>query len=136
VFLVDGITATTQEVDQIVKIASRIGPDRVQLNTVVRPPAEVFARKVPQEKMNAFAKLFTPEAEVIVDYEGTYKESGFAGRSEDVLELVKRRPVTVDDIVVGLGLHRNEVVKYVDKLVDSGQIVSEVRDDTVFYKAT
>ena len=55
-----------------------------------------------------FARMFTPVAEVIVDYEGTCTHSGFEGRREDVLDLLKRRPCTVADIVVGLGLHRKD----------------------------
>lgn len=134
VFLVEGVNATEEQVEAMAAVASRIKPDRVQLNTVVRPPAEIFALKVPRRKMEAFAELFTPRAEVIVDYEGAYKEVGLEGRCEDVLEMVKRRPCTVEDIVAGLGLHRNEVVKYVDELVDEGKIVGDVRDDGVYYR--
>ena len=135
VFLVEGVNATELQVSKMARLASRIRPDRVQLNTVVRPPAEIFALKVPREKMESFAGLFNPRAEIIVDYEGAFKEVSIEGRCEDVFEMVKRRPCTVEDIVSGLGLHRNEVVKYVDALVDQKKIVGDVRDDRVYYRA-
>ena len=135
VFLVEGVNATEVQVSRMARIASRVSPDRVQLNTVVRPPAEIFALKVPRRKMESLAELFTPKAEIIVDYEGGYKEIGLEGRCQDVLELVKRRPCTVADVAAGLALHRNEVVKYVDELVDEGKIVGDVRDDEVYYRA-
>ena len=73
--------------------------------------------------------------EVVADYEGTHSQPEFAARRQDVLEMVSRRPCTVEDIAGGLGLHRNEVVKYVDELVTEGKLVGEARDDVVYYKA-
>lgn len=135
VFLIEGLTATVEEVGRIVKIVERIGPDRVQLNTVARPPTEEYALSVSCERMEQFAGMFEPKAEVIADYEGTHEQPEFAGRRQDVLDMVSRRPCTVDDIVAGLGLHRNEVVKYVDELVNEGKLTSEVRGEKVYYKA-
>jgi predicted transcriptional regulator len=52
------------------------------------------------------------------------------------LELLRRRPCSVDDISKGLGIHPNEVVKYVEQLSAEGLVASEVRNHGPYYKAT
>ncbi|MCD6287955.1 MAG: radical SAM protein, partial [Candidatus Hydrogenedentes bacterium] len=55
VFLLAGYTADTSEVRRIAKHIEVIRPDRVQLNTVARPPAETFALPVTQERLLKYA---------------------------------------------------------------------------------
>jgi wyosine [tRNA(Phe)-imidazoG37] synthetase (radical SAM superfamily) len=135
VFLLAGVTAISAEVETIAGIVRRIGPERVQLNTATRPPAESFAFPVPQDQMERLAVAFGDHAEVIADYRGTHQQGEFAAHREDVLELLRRRPCTVGDISEGLGLHRNEVVKYVEELTGEGTIVAEDSGGKVYYKA-
>ena len=40
--LLAGITGIVAEVERLAELAARIAPDRIQLNTAVRPPAETF----------------------------------------------------------------------------------------------
>jgi predicted transcriptional regulator len=51
------------------------------------------------------------------------------------LELLRRRPCSVDDISKGLGIHPNEVVKYVEQLSAEGLLDSEARNHGLYYKA-
>ncbi|NQT03758.1 MAG: HTH domain-containing protein, partial [Planctomycetes bacterium] len=55
---------------------------------------------------------------------------------EDVLTLLQRRPCSIDDIAAGLGLHRNEVVKYVEELSLEGKIEAKPQNQQLYYKAT
>jgi wyosine [tRNA(Phe)-imidazoG37] synthetase (radical SAM superfamily) len=66
VFLLGGRAPIEDHVKQIAAWVKRIGPDRVQLNTASRPPAEEFAVAVPQARLTELARLFSPEAEVMV----------------------------------------------------------------------
>jgi len=135
VFLLGGVTAIQAEVEKIAGIVRRVDPERVQLNTVTRPPAESFAYPVPQDQMEQFAAAFGDRAEVIADYRGTHRQRDFAAHREDVLGLLRRRPCTVGDIADGLGLHRNEVVKYVEELMGRRVLVTEDSGGEVYYKA-
>src|SRR5665648_267082 len=67
VMLLAGVTGMVAEVERLAELAARIAPDRIQLNTAVRPPAESFVAPVPDSSLQAFAGLFTPHAEVIAD---------------------------------------------------------------------
>jgi len=135
VFLVDGITTTEDQVRKMADIARRIDPDRVQLNTVTRPPSDADARAVSKERMEELAALFGRRAEVIADWDATRRRPEFAARREDVLEMLRRRPCTVEDIAAGLGLHRNEVVKYVQELTDENRLDAKRVGHLTYYKA-
>ena len=65
ILLLDWSTGTLAEVERLAALAARIAPDRIQLNTVARPPAESFAEPVSGDRLLEFAEYFTPRAEVI-----------------------------------------------------------------------
>ncbi|HOE10811.1 MAG TPA: radical SAM protein [bacterium] len=136
VFLMWGVTAMDREVEKMAAIAERIRPDRIQLNTVARPPAEEYAYSVPEERMRYFATMFEPKAEVIGGHSSTLEMTGLVGSSEEILALVRRRPCTLDDIADGLAMNRNVVIKYVDRLISEGHLRHKVQDSLVYYWAT
>lgn len=133
VLLVEGFTASIDEVRRLADIAARIAPDRIQLNTAVRPPAEAFAKPVAPERLEELARLFTPRAEVVAPIAA--KDGARAALDSDVLELVKRRPCTVDDIATGLGVHRNAALKAASALVAAGSAVSSTHGGRLYYSA-
>lgn len=65
VFLLAGVNDDPVAVGKLAEILRDIGPDKIQLNTVVRPPAEAFAKPVAVEVLETFAKLFEPVAEIM-----------------------------------------------------------------------
>jgi len=134
VFLVKE-TATEAHVSKLARCAEEIGPDRVQLNTVTRPPAEDFAEAVSPERLAKLARLFRPPAEVIADVHHVHERAEFAASRDEILEMLRRRPCSVEDIARGLGLHRNEVVKFVEDLAAEGLITSSRVGDILYYKA-
>jgi wyosine [tRNA(Phe)-imidazoG37] synthetase (radical SAM superfamily) len=116
VFLLAGHTAMEAEVSRLARLAERIRPDRVQLNTVTRPASESFAAGVSPERLAELARLFEPPAEVIADFRAVHQQAEFAAGQREVLELLRRRPCRLADVCNGLGLHRNEAVKYLEEL--------------------
>ena len=123
------------DVEKIAAIARRARPDRIQLNTVVRPPTESSALPVSPDRMAQFAALFDEGAEVVADFTRAHEEAGATATRDDVLAMLERRPCSTEDIAVGLGIHRNEVVKHVGHLLDEGAIAAESRGDVTFYVA-
>ncbi len=132
VFLVWGTNATPEDVRRIAALAAEVSPDRVQLNTAVRPPCEAYAYAVPQDRLKALAELFTPPAEVIAEYS---QESSARSRASeaDIATMLARRPCTLDQICQVFGLHRNEALKYLGKLSRTGRIRPVRQGDQVFY---
>jgi wyosine [tRNA(Phe)-imidazoG37] synthetase (radical SAM superfamily) len=133
VMLLAGVTGIPAEVERLAEVAARIAPDRIQLNTAVRPPAESFVAPVADGSLREFAGLFTPHAEVIAD---TAPGGGdqVAGR-KDILALLSRRPCTVADIAVGLGIHHGEALKAATALITEGAAELHPHEDRSFYVA-
>jgi wyosine [tRNA(Phe)-imidazoG37] synthetase (radical SAM superfamily) len=135
VFITAAYTDTIAEVGKIAKIAAEIKPDRIQLNTVSRPPAEEYAAKAELQDMISYAELFRPEAEVIADFSGVHAGSDFSAARESVMEMLRRRPCSLDDIAGGLGIHRNEAVKHIEKLLKDKAIERIGLSGKNFYRA-
>ncbi|MCD4826093.1 MAG: radical SAM protein [Phycisphaerae bacterium] len=136
VLLLAGHNAGDAEVEKLVNCVSRIKPDRVQLNTATRPPAEDYAVTVERQRLEELAAMFSPPAEVIADFRGVHQRREFAAGRESVLELLRRRPCSIDDIAGGLGMHRNEIVKYIEELSALKAIEHSSVAGKLYYKAT
>ena len=134
IFLLQGITAIEVSVKKIISIVKKIKPDRIQLNTVARPPAEDFAFAVSEERMNYFARMFGEKAEVIADYRTIHDEESFSVSREEVYALLKRRPCSLEDIAWGLSIHRNEAIKHIQELIKKDKIKTETGKNSRFFK--
>jgi wyosine [tRNA(Phe)-imidazoG37] synthetase (radical SAM superfamily) len=134
VFLLWGINTDRSTVSAIADLVTTLEPDRVQLNTAVRPPSEDFAIAVPPDILEGLARLFHPPAEVIAEYSPRLSDSIAAGEKE-ILAMLRRRPCTFEQIAQAFGMHRNEVSKYIGKLARTGQAYAERRDNDVYYVA-
>ena len=136
VMLLGGVTSGEQEVQELMAHINRIQPDKVQLNTVVRPPAEAFARPVSPARMQELANLFGSRAEVVTDFQEAHKRPEMLAKRDDVLNLLRRRPCSVEDVASGLGIHRNEVVKHLQHLMEEGEVRTKATGSIVFYVIT
>jgi len=135
VMVVGGYTATVEEIGKLAACVDRIQPDRVQLNTVTRPPAEHEATAVSAERLSYFCSLFRPVAEVIADFRAVHQEAEFVASRNEVLTLLQRRPCSVSDVASGLGMHENEVVKYLEELRVAGAIEALATEGKRYYRA-
>ena len=133
VFIVRGITDNEEAVRHIARLTAEVRPDRVQLNTAVRPPAQSDLRPVAAERMAVLASLFDPPAEVVADYRGPHAKAHGAG-AQVVLEMLTRRPATVEDLSAGLGLRPDEVVRLVEELQRIGAVTREVTAGRRYYR--
>jgi len=134
VFLVLGLNSMSRDVENIAERVNEIRPDRVHLNTVVRPPAEDFAAGMARERMEPFCHLFNPPAEVISEFNGG-GIGGFHTNEDAIMSMLRRRPCTSAQIAKVFGLHLREVAKYLDQLMRDKQIrINSSRSD-VYYSA-
>ncbi|MCC6697086.1 MAG: radical SAM protein [Candidatus Hydrogenedentes bacterium] len=135
ILLVASFTANPKEIGDLVRCVERIRPDRVQLNTVTRPPAEECALAVPTDELREYAQLFRPVAEVIGEAPSTHARRRCADITQDILGLIRRRPCTLQDVANGLGIHVLEAVKHLEILTADARVHSTVIGSKVFYMA-
>jgi wyosine [tRNA(Phe)-imidazoG37] synthetase (radical SAM superfamily) len=136
IFLLRGVNDSADEVRELVRHARRIRPDRIQLNTVARPPAESSAQPVAEERLESLAALFVPRAEIIADFSGIHDQAEFSATRDEVLDLVRRRPCSLEDVARGLRIHQHEAAKHIDRLLQESRIRTESRSGVVFFLAT
>ena len=121
IFVVPGINDNENSIKALAEIAKKIKPDKIQLNTAVRPTAEKSVKPVSQELLKKLAKVFTPEAEIIAAYHHAVKSKETVSK-EKVFELLRRRPGTLEDISSGLSINIEEAEKYVNELLEGNLI--------------
>ena len=112
-----------------------VRPDRVQLNTVTRPPAEDRAIAVPRGRLEEIAATFSPPAEVIAEFHSVDALAVGEASREEILQLLRRRPCSIDDIAGGLRMHRNEVLKSVEHLNTEGLVEGSQVAGKSYYRA-
>ncbi|MHA1574775.1 MAG: radical SAM protein [Alphaproteobacteria bacterium] len=131
IFVVPGINDNENSIKALAEIAKKIKPDKIQLNTAVRPTAEKSVKPVSQENLKKLAKGFTPEAEIIAAYHHAVKSKEKVSK-EKVFELLRRRPGTLEDISSGLSINIEKAKKLVSELLEEELISSNEE----FYLAT
>lgn len=133
VFLLKNISDNEKEIEAVKRNLKGVRTDRIQLNTVARPACENFALPVTRLKMETLLTLLPGNAEVIADFSMQEREVFREADEQEVLNLLERRPCTKEDMSVSLGMHLNEVVKLIEVLERSGQIMNEIKNGSSYY---
>ncbi|MGE5584396.1 MAG: radical SAM protein [Bacillota bacterium] len=136
VMLVKGVNDDEAELARISSVLRGIRAEKIQLNTVERPPAEPYVRPLSGEEMQRARCYFDERAEVIhapgdgqarggsaldVD-EGGDEGGDMKAKYVQILGLLERRPCTLADVANGLGLNMNEASKLLGMLLSLGLI--------------
>jgi wyosine [tRNA(Phe)-imidazoG37] synthetase (radical SAM superfamily) len=136
VFFVEGFNTEFDQISKIRNGIEHIRPDKVHLNTAVRPTAEPNLNRLDIEKLQVIAAQLGPNCEIIADFPILHHDADLHEKTaNDVLSILKRRPCSLDDISSGLSICHNEAMKYITILQDRGLIISEQKDGVLFFKA-
>jgi wyosine [tRNA(Phe)-imidazoG37] synthetase (radical SAM superfamily) len=150
VFFVEGVNTADEQIAKIKDAIELIGPDKVHLNTAVRPTADLNITRLSAEKLQQIADRLGPKSEVIAEFSpacsGILSESKIEDvpghhavmnrKTQALLSMLKRRPCSLNDICSGLGINRNEAIKSISNLQNRGIIQTEEKDGTVFFKTS
>jgi len=135
VFLVPGINDNEIELKKIKNLLANIKPDKIQINTLDRPGAENWVRPVDKKRL-IDANRFLSGFEVIKDF--TPEKNSFILKENDFsrfLSTLKRRPCTDEDVSQILGIHVNDVKRFLEPLIESGKIEKKEMPRGIFYMA-
>ncbi len=133
VFLLEGINATQSDVRKIAQFAKQIKPDTIHFNTVTRPAAEGFAHSVAKKEMEQFSEMFTPHAEIPPEISGTPLLNKDIDE-EKIMDLIRRRPVTLKQLADTFGAHPNEIAKITGKFLRDGKIAIKNEHGENYFK--
>lgn len=136
IMLIHNINDDMQHIGMFKQIIDTVAVDRVQLNTVVRPPAEKTATAVKAAEMSSLARFIGKGCEVIA---GGFRKQAKAGDlrdwQESVYEMLKRRSLTLKDIVSSTGVSAFQARTGLDKLVKEKRVRAVTLGRRRFYEA-
>jgi len=150
VFFVRSANTSPAQIAHLKDAIDRIRPDKVQLNTAVRPTADPNVARLDAVELERIAAQLGPTCEVVADFSGAADRTmgetvadhelklscpGIRETGQTLLSMLKRRPCSLDDISAGLSLSRIEASKYVAELQNLGLIQAEVKGGLVFFKS-
>lgn len=133
VVLLKGLNDTEKEISGISKIIKDIQPDKVQLNTVVRPPSEPSAISLSSEKLEEIKNYLGGSTEIIAAATLQSRVNKLDSIGSQIIEMIKRRPVTVDDISNSLNIQKVETERFIKGLIIKGHIQEQRHGDSLFY---
>jgi wyosine [tRNA(Phe)-imidazoG37] synthetase (radical SAM superfamily) len=122
VLLVKGFNDTVEHLKKLKTVLDDIQPDKIQLNTVVRPPAEALARPLSKTEMERVKAFLGDRCEIIANFKRKTVDLTMKSSEDSMLAMLKRRPMTTADLAASLGLHRDIVIKQLQILIEQGKI--------------
>jgi wyosine [tRNA(Phe)-imidazoG37] synthetase (radical SAM superfamily) len=135
VFFIEGFNTDTEQIARIRDAINRIRPDKVQLNTAVRPTAEPGIKSLNAKRLQAIADQLGEKCEVVADFSPARHGRNIETKAEDLLSMLKRRPCSLSDICSALGIARNEALKYIAHFQQQDLLDSEKKGEVIFFKA-
>jgi wyosine [tRNA(Phe)-imidazoG37] synthetase (radical SAM superfamily) len=137
IMLVKGVNDSLAALEALEKAVARIRPDRIELNTVVRPPAEMRAAPLGPAALERIRKRLGPRAEIVASFAKRKQApaEGAGALEKAVLATVRRRPQTTADIAAALGRHHDEVLKTLTALLERGRVAKRLHGGRTYFAA-
>jgi len=134
IMLVKGINDSKKEVELFRTITAKGAFDKIQLNTVVRPPSDAKAVPLSIDRLWEIKNFLGENCEIIPKFKREKQEESIKENKKRILELLKRRPVTLSNISTALGINRNEAIKYLDIFRKNGIVKILNFEGKIFYE--
>lgn len=134
IFLVKGINDTETMIRKFKQWTDKSAPDKIHLNTAVRPTAEIDVHTVPEDVLEKFCKILGENAEVVAPFKKEATNIKIRDTEKEILSMLGRRPCTLADISSGLGIHQHELLKYVEPMISNKQIDVVNINGKIFYQ--
>ena len=137
VLIIPGYNNSEKELTSLKEAFEKISPDRIQLNTLDRPGSVDDLRPATREELKQIMNFWNLDnVEIIASAPERREIKAYREDTETaILETIARRPCTNEDLSKILGLHLNEVNKYLDVLDSENRVTSVRQERGVFYRS-
>jgi wyosine [tRNA(Phe)-imidazoG37] synthetase (radical SAM superfamily) len=134
--IIPGYNDHQEDLIQLKEAFLKIEPDRIQLNTLDRPGVIPNIKSATKQDLQKIVDFWAPlNVEIIAASSQRKKIASYRQDIEStILETVYRRPCTLNDLSTILGIHINELNKYLDVLEGDQKIETIRQDRGVFYQ--
>lgn len=137
ILILPGYNDSTDDLISLKSAILKIKPEKIQLNTIDRPGT--IERLRPANKLELQHIIDTWElknVEIIAAAPERKKIKSYRNDTETaIMETISRRPCTLEDLSNILGLHINEINKYLGILDNENKIEAIKQDRGLFYQS-
>ena len=150
ILLVGNINDTVEDIAALQSAIGRIRPTREQLNTVVRPPFESFAKPLARKRIaeikREIEKGFDGPVDILagsMDNEPSDSGKGREGSGEsispdkaedEIMEMLLRRPCTASDIAVTMNLDAERASEILKNMESQGRLTVKIHGGKKYYR--
>jgi wyosine [tRNA(Phe)-imidazoG37] synthetase (radical SAM superfamily) len=135
ILFVGGINDHDDEVYKMKQVIDEIQPEKVHLNTVIRPPAYSIAQSTSEQRLKEIQKILGERSEIIGIFKEIHKTQEHIADGQAILGLLKRRAMTVDQMVVSLEMKKEEIIRSLDQLLQGKFIETYTFNGEEYYQA-
>ena len=138
VFIIAGINDSEDELACLCEAIGRIRPELVQINSLDRPGAEAWVKAAGDSVLNKVLDYFSARLDLPVEIIAkAHQETLAIPVPEDIEAAIAatltRRPSTPEDLASPLGLHINEISKFLRQLHQEGKVLVKRENRGIFY---
>jgi wyosine [tRNA(Phe)-imidazoG37] synthetase (radical SAM superfamily) len=134
VMLVQDVNTDYEQIEDMRGLAERINPDRIQLNTVERPPGEAGIVPIDEGALRETALTFGTKTEFIADSWSKHSVDNIEADEGEITELLARRPCTALEISSTLEVHPAVVIGTLWRMLGEGTLTTRRGRSGVYYK--
>ena len=135
ILFVKGMNDHDEEIFKMKQVLDEIQPERIHLNTVIRPPAYAIAQPVEEGRLKEIQKILGWRSEIIGIFKETQKTQEHNIDGQTILALLKRRAMTVAQMTESLDIRQENIIASLQKLDREKNIKSFIFNGEEYYQA-
>jgi wyosine [tRNA(Phe)-imidazoG37] synthetase (radical SAM superfamily) len=135
VMLLAGMNDSEEELNALRLLIGRLSPDKIQLNTVARPPADLTAAALDRSRLQKIKDFFGDPAEIVAEPAAGGSSFIVEDWETRFLDAIRRRPLRVEDVSRAWGLSRDSVQSVLQALAGKGLIRAKSHFGEVYYSS-
>ncbi|MDM7202914.1 MAG: radical SAM protein [Thermodesulfobacteriaceae bacterium] len=134
VLLVRNVNDSDEDLKALKEAINYINPHKVQLNTVVRPPAYPMAKALSFKELERIREFLGERAEVIVSSEPKVKTKKLSKEELErlIIEYLRRRPAPFPELSFIFSFEKDHNI-ILEELIQKGQIKKIFHEGEFFY---
>ena len=135
ILFVKGMNDHDEEVFKMKQVLDEIQPEKIHLNTVIRPPAYAIAQPVGEIRLREIQKILGDRSEIVGIFKETHKITEHSVDSQAILALLKRRAMTASQMAESLAMRQDEIIASLKQLDEGKHIKSYMFNEEEYYQA-
>ncbi len=134
ILLCRNINDSEAELQRLAGVISTLELDKIQINTVSRPPALDDVHPVPPETLHRFQELLGGQGEIVEDGGHLIRKTVEKELEKAILTCLNYKPGNLHTLTKELKKSGQEIIKVLARLEKEGAVQRFIRDKTSFYR--